>query len=573
MAQAPYPVMNMIDGSTKMSDGTITMPDGTNFNPILPWNTPANTPINTIIRDTNWVASMAGRKNTPKVSTINPNTWFDYTKSSFTTPAPTPAYIQTGVWTTSVQSWPLPIAQVKPVLVQAPKPVVQAPKPPSNIVKIPEAEWVLQAALYKWLREKKHNEQPVIASNTWRINPKWKSASLSNSWVVNTPTPTSDLWTIQWTNTSKVSNPQQTPEQIAAEKEARLTTLKNADLAQKNLERTLWTDVLQTNNKVLMRLYWIDDKGNVDTTNKDGLAYKIEQSKLNYETQKNTLLWEYSSARLRKVQSQMRQLLTSRGIDITKIPPEQLIQLSGEVWNVAFNDIFTAKEKTVTDILQNWAQAEDKVNALRERWVISQNDLRIATETLRSKVLWDINTINRQFANDLFGIRDKKNDDIQSRKSAAINAITKFGEQIGLTGNRLWAITSYMNNFSNPTDALLAMTQDLANPNSTIYKTVWAVTAQQMAAAVSAMQLKQQEADAKTIAANARSVSSTANRPASVQWLSTSAPIIASITWKNLQDVTVDDFNNLSQSNTPQGELFRKYLSKWITDFTTTINQ
>lgn len=481
MAQAPYPIMNMKDGSTKMSDGTI-LPAGVNPSTIT-WkeDTTWQTPVTARSLNDN-VASNAWRKNIQtKVHNI---------------PAINNAISQANAPIALAINplWNLPKPPDAPLVK---KPLVSYAPVISNTVKIPEAEWVLQAALQRWLQP----STPVVSSNAGRKNIQTTIRTPASTTLASIP---QDTWAISGTATTKLSTSQQTPEQVAKEKEDRLNILNKADIAQKNLELSKWTNVLQTNNKILMRLYGIDDKGNVDTTNPNGLASRIEQSKLSYETQKNALLWEYSSARLRKVQSQMRQLLTSRGIDITKIPPEQLIQLSWEIGNVAFNDVYTAKEKTVNDILQNWAQAEDKINALREKWVLSQNDLRIATETLRSNVLGDINTINKQFANDLFGIKDKTREDIQSRKSAAINAITQFWAQLGLTGNKLWAITSYMNNFSNPTDAITAMMQDLNTPSSAIYKTVWAITAQQMAAAVSAMKLKQQEVDAKTIAANAR---------------------------------------------------------------------
>jgi len=215
-------------------------------------------------------------------------------------------------------------------------------------------------------------------------------------------TPIAESTPITWAATTSVAKLWKTAEEIATEKEKELYKLKEADISAKKNEEIRWTGILQTNNKLLMGLYWIDENGNIDPTKPNGLANKIEQSKIKYESEKNKLLLEYSSSRLRQVQSQMRKNLSSRWIDITKVPQEQLIQLSWEVGATAFNDIFTAKEKTVNDILTNWAQAEDKLNLLREKWLLSQNDLRVSVETLRSKVLNDINTINKQFANDIW---------------------------------------------------------------------------------------------------------------------------------------------------------------------------
>lgn len=569
MATAPYPIMNMKDGSTKMSDGSIILKDWTvQYWTDIRWkqDTSWQTPVWARSMSAWWVISASAwtwtaKKNIPS-STVNKTTWFDWSKYSFPTGAAAnvPTVAQTWAWTTSIKT-----DANKPVVVQ-PKPTtlvssmagrknIPTRKVDSNIVKIPEAEWVLQDALNRWLQSTTTTPTTAVSSMAGRVNVP-KSTSI---WATTT-TPIIE-WPSAWAVTVSVAKKWKTPEEIYAEKEKELTKMKESDIAAKNLELQKWTDVLKTNNKLLMRLYGIDEKWNVDTTNPNGLAAKIEKSKADYQNTKNQLLSEYSSARLRKVQSQMRQMLSSRGIDITKIPQEQLIQLSWEVWTTAFNDIFTAKEKTVNDILVNWAAAEDKINALREKWLISQNDLRISLETLRSKVLGDINTINKQFANDIFGLKDKTTADIEARKAAAINSITQLWASLWLTGTKLWVLTSYMNNFNNATDALTAMTIDLSNPQSALYKTVGSVEMANLLARQASAALEQRKVAATELTAKASAIRAQKDTWDKVP--STIAPIISAILQKPLQDVTMDDYTTLIQSDTAQWRSFRDALSKW----------
>jgi len=63
-----------------------------------------------------------------------------------------------------------------------------------------------------------------------------------------------------------------------------------------------------------------------------------------YEAEQNRLLAEGEGTQLNQVRSQIYQALAARGIDISRIPPEQLIALSGEIGTRAFSNIFQMKE-------------------------------------------------------------------------------------------------------------------------------------------------------------------------------------------------------------------------------------
>ena len=68
-----------------------------------------------------------------------------------------------------------------------------------------------------------------------------------------------------------------------------------------------------------------------------------------------------------QVVGNIRARLLQRGIDISKIPAEQLIALSDEVGVAAFNDIYKNKEDTLNRILAKEEGAMNKLNELREK--------------------------------------------------------------------------------------------------------------------------------------------------------------------------------------------------------------
>lgn len=138
---------------------------------------------------------------------------------------------------------------------------------------------------------------------------------------------------------------------------------------------------------------------------------------------------------MNNIKAQMFQILAQRNItDVSKVSPEMLLQLSGEVGAAAMNDIYQAKEKTTNDIEARKKEVQMKLDSLRENGLIKNNEFAVASETLRASTEKLKQSINKQFSNDIFGLIDLKNTKNEARSTDVLNTIQKFGAQLGITG-------------------------------------------------------------------------------------------------------------------------------------------
>jgi len=62
----------------------------------------------------------------------------------------------------------------------------------------------------------------------------------------------------------------------------------------------------------------------------------------------------------------------------------------------------------------------------------------------------------------------------EAQKWDVVNAVTKFGESLWLSGASIWVLSSYLSWFSSPEIAVKQMVADLNNPNSELLKSVLA---------------------------------------------------------------------------------------------------
>jgi len=188
---------------------------------------------------------------------------------------------------------------------------------------------------------------------------------------------------------------------------------------------------LQGTNANIRALYGIDEKGNIDPNNTTSLAFTQKAALEDYKKVKQDLLDGYTGTRLNNVRAQVFQTLAQRNVtDVSKISPEMLIQLSGEVGAQAMNDIYQAKEKTVNDIEARKKEVQGKLDSLRENGMIKNNEFLVASETLRASSERLKQSINKQFANDVFGLVDLKNAKSEAKNTDVLNTIQKFGAQL-----------------------------------------------------------------------------------------------------------------------------------------------
>lgn len=111
--------------------------------------------------------------------------------------------------------------------------------------------------------------------------------------------------------------------------------------------------------------------------------------------------------------------------------------------------------------------------------------------------------IDKQVKSDILGVATTEVERKQTQADNVLNAVTKFGAQLGLSGTGMQAISNYLSAFKNPKDAIAGMLADLKNPNSSLYKEVGKVEAMRIAAASAELALKKLTAEAALTRAGA----------------------------------------------------------------------
>lgn len=232
-----------------------------------------------------------------------------------------------------------------------------------------------------------------------------------------------------------------------------------------------------------------------------------------FESDQKNLLKEYEGNRLNQVQGDLRQVLISRGVDISKVTPEQLIALSGTVGANAFGDISAAKTKATNAIDQARQTALAKISQLKANKVLNDTQYNTAIADINSKTAAQKNNLDLKLAELKFGINTNKAAETKTDQQNAVQNILSTAQAIGVTGSQLGIVQKFIANAKTTPDALNAFLTELQNPNSTLYTTLKSSEDAAVKQAQFANQLKQYEAETDRIKSDASMTS--ANRPRS----------------------------------------------------------
>ena len=281
-----------------------------------------------------------------------------------------------------------------------------------------------------------------------------------------------------------------------------LETIRSWDLNRLSDDYNKTLSLLSTNNSALLSMYWINADWTIDNTNTDWFAYKYDQMQKDYEAAKQESFQNFEWTRLSQVQWQIRAELIKRGVDVSKIPEEQLLALSSRIGQDAFTDIYTAKETMNNEILANAKDTLAKLNDLREKWLISQSEFLTNAEELRQWYTTAVATINKDFANTVFGIEDAAVITQENDAKDVMNTITSLWTSLGLSGTALWVMQWFVNSSTDGLSAYKAIFEALSNPTSELYIAIANAEKAANAQALFDNQIKQQEANARTSSAN-----------------------------------------------------------------------
>lgn len=231
-----------------------------------------------------------------------------------------------------------------------------------------------------------------------------------------------------------------------------------------------------------------------------------------FEADQKNLLKEYEGNRLNQVQGDLRQVLISRGVDISKVTPEQLIALSGTVGANAFGDISAAKTKATNAIDQARQTALAKISQLKANKVLNDTQYNTAIADINSKTASQKNNLDLKLAELKFGVNTNKAAETKTDQQNAVQNILSTAQSIGVTGSQLGLVQKFIANAKTTPDALNAFLTELQNQDSSLYTTIKSKeTAAQKQAQFEA-QLKQYEAETDRIKADASMTSATRPR-------------------------------------------------------------
>lgn len=189
-----------------------------------------------------------------------------------------------------------------------------------------------------------------------------------------------------------------------------------------------------------------------------------------FQDEQNKLMAEWEGSRLNNVRSQIYQSLAARGIDISKVPPEQLIALSGQVWVEAFNDIYRMKENVKNKILAASRDKVSRLNDLKSKKTINDTEYNKALQTVESNANLKVRELDSKFAENILGVTAKSLDQEKADQNANTAALSSIAQAYGLSGEQAGLLAK----FNVPGKTAAEITQDflkaVANPGSDVAK-------------------------------------------------------------------------------------------------------
>lgn len=121
------------------------------------------------------------------------------------------------------------------------------------------------------------------------------------------------------------------------------------------------------------------------------------------------------------------QSLAARGVDISKLAPEQIVALSGEQGVKAFTDIYSAKEKAKSNIKAARDKTMVELQRLRSNKNISQNAYNTQVASINELTNTKLREAEDNYKNGVIGLIDKKVDTGTAVSTAVINTLNTLG--------------------------------------------------------------------------------------------------------------------------------------------------
>jgi len=158
------------------------------------------------------------------------------------------------------------------------------------------------------------------------------------------------------------------------------------------------------------------DTQTADVTNERD-TFIAEQEALAKDTESN---------RLNQVRGNIMQVLAQRGVDISKLSPEQIVALSGEQGAKAFMDITEVREKTKSNIKQARDTALARLNDLRQRKAISSSAYERNVANINSQAEAAKLNADKNASSQIFALTQTKTEQGRTDATQRANAVTNI---------------------------------------------------------------------------------------------------------------------------------------------------
>lgn len=165
-----------------------------------------------------------------------------------------------------------------------------------------------------------------------------------------------------------------------------------------------------------------------------------------FEKELQTAQTGFESNRMNQVRSQIIQSLSSRWIDISTIPPEQLIALSWEVGVSAFNDVYEKKINMQSRIREAKNQALAQMRELRAKKALNEDEYKKSIADLEISSQAKIRQLDTAFNNAFLWVAEKRIAWQDIAQTQALNVLNTIGIDTSKLGSLLekvkWATSA-----------------------------------------------------------------------------------------------------------------------------------
>lgn len=139
--------------------------------------------------------------------------------------------------------------------------------------------------------------------------------------------------------------------------------------------------------------------------------------------------------RLNQLRGNIMTRLAQRGVDISKLSPEQITALSGEEGAKAFMDVADIKDKKVKAIESVRQSALSKLNELRDKKSINQSAYTSRVNEINSKTAAAKLQADKEFSANVFSIAQTKDQQTRADALARVNAAQTYLTAAGVSGS------------------------------------------------------------------------------------------------------------------------------------------